>query len=202
MEMNAVYGFFDPFLIWFFRITGYAFVDFLIGTYVLAFIAIVVGEFTISIIYLVNRGTIDKITDEVVRYQNLSVDAIEAGNKTAYLATNKLANDAFGRTFFTQIAMSAGFLWPIPFALGWMQPRFSDVEFRIIFTDWTVGYAFAFFPLCVLAYLSFKRIKYRIPYFKRIKARLDADASRHKHMRSFADLLPDRKAHKTAHAVR
>ena len=196
-----MYGFLDPFLIWFFRITGYSFVDFLIGTYVLALIAIVVGEFTISIIYLVNRRAIGTTNDEVVRYQNLSVDAIEAGDKTAYKASNKLANDAFGRTFFTQIAMSAGFLWPIPFALGWMQARFSEVEFRIIFTDWTVGYAFVFFPLCVLAYLSFKRIKYRIPYFRGIKARLDADASRHKNMRSFADLLPNRKADKAPHAV-
>ena len=127
MEMNSVYGFLDPFLIWFYRITGYTFVDFLIGTYVLALIAIVVGEFTISVIYLVNRRAIGTTNDEVVRYQNLSVDAIEAGNKTAYKASNKLANDAFGRTFFTQIAMSAGFLWPIPFALGWMQARFSEV---------------------------------------------------------------------------
>jgi len=188
MDMHPLYAAFDPYLIWFYRITGYAFVDFLIGTFILALITLMIGEFTISLAYLANRKDIAKHIGDAVRYQNISVDAIEAGNKKAYSAANKVANEAFGKSFFQQIALSAGFLWPVPFALGWMHFRFADVDFRVIFTNWTVGYAFVFFPLCVLAYLAIKRIKYRLPYFRGIKARLDADASRHKHMRSFADL--------------
>jgi len=187
--MQAIYVFLDPFIIGFYRITGYTFLDFLIGTFILAMIAVVIGEFTISIAYLANRKDIDKNTDEVVRYQNISVDAIESGNKKAYTAANKVANEAFGKSFFQQLALATGFLWPIPFALGWMQYRFSDVEFRVVFTDHSVGYAFAFFPLLAGAYMVFKRIKRKIPYFQGIKRMLDEAEKRHENMRSFADLI-------------
>ncbi len=193
MQVHPVYAVFDPYLIWFYRITDYPFVDFLIGTFVLSMIAVVIGEFTISLAFLANRKFIEKTTDEVVRYQNISVDAIEAGNKPAYKAANKVANEAFGRSFFMQIALSTAFLWPIPFALAWMSYRFADLEFGLLFTDHTVGYPFVFFPLYVGAYLLFKRVKYKIPYFRRIRRILDSSANRHREMRSFADLLPSKK---------
>ena len=50
----------DPFLIWCYRITGCTFADFLIGTFVLASVTVIVGEFTISLAYLVNRKRIEK----------------------------------------------------------------------------------------------------------------------------------------------
>jgi hypothetical protein len=192
--MHALYAYIDPLIIWLYRITGYTFVDFLIGTFVLAMIALVIGEFTISLAFLANRREIEKYSDEAVRFQNISVDAIEAGNKKIYKAANKVANEAFGKSFFQQIALSTGFLWPIPFALGWMQYRFADVDFRVIFTDFSVGYAFLFVPLYALAYLVFKRIKYRLPYFRRVKALLDAAEMRHREMRTFADLMPQTNA--------
>ena len=184
-----MFALFDPYLVWSYRITGFAFVDFLVGTFVLAFIVIAVGEFTISLAYLANRQDIEKVTGEAVKYQSLSVDAIEAGDKSVYTAANKLANDAFGRTFFFQIALSTGFLWPIPFALMWMQYRFVGVEFPIISPDYTVGYVFLFVPLYAAAYLVFRRVKKRIPYFRRIQAMLDEAQARHSNARSFADLL-------------
>ncbi len=190
MDMHPAYMVIDPYLIWFYRITGMAFVDFLLGTFIIASITLLIGEFTISLAFLFNRRKIEQTTNEVVRYQNVSVDAIEAGNKAAYTAANKMANEAFGKSFFYQIALSTGFLWPIPFALGWMQYRFADVEFRILFTDATVGYPAVFIPLYVLAYLLFKRIKYKLPYFRRIKEVLDFTQARTKEMRSFTDLLP------------
>jgi hypothetical protein len=180
----------DPFLIWFYRITGYTFVDFLIGTFVLAFITLVIGEFCISIVFLVSRKHIDSASDEVVRYQNLSVDAVSAGDKAAYKAANKLANDAFGRTFFMQIAFSAAFLWPIFFSLTWMGYRFSDVEFPFMFFDYTVGYTCIFIPLYIGCYIIFKQIKGRLPYFKRVGEILDSFQQKGAHMKSFADLLP------------
>lgn len=189
MFFDPIYAYVDPFIIWSYRITGHPFIDFLIGTFLVGLCAVAIGEFTISLAFLANRKTIDKNSDEVVRYQNLSVDALEAQNKSAYTAANKLGNDAFGKSFFLQIALSTAFLWPAPFALGWMQYRFSEVEFRVIFTDHMVGYPFVFFPLYVAAYLVFKRFKYRIPYFRRIKKILDASAERQKDMRSLADLI-------------
>jgi hypothetical protein len=183
----------DPCLIWCYRISGYAFVDFFIGTFVLAFVARVVGEFTISILFLINRKHLDRITGEVVRYQNLSVDALAARDKETYSAANKLANDAFGKSFFMQIALSAGALWPIFLALAWMQQRFSEVEFPLLFTDWSVGYLCVFIIMYASAYLIFKRIKYKLPYFRRIKDILDLYDTRSREMKSLEDIIPTRK---------
>jgi hypothetical protein len=145
--------------------------------------------------FLATRSSIEENVDNVARFQNISVDAIETGDKKTYEAANKLANDAFGKSFFQQIALAAGLLWPIPFALGWMQLRFSQVEFNLAFTEHTVGYAFVFFPMYAAAYLVFKRVKYKIPYFRRIKEILDQSEKRHENMRSFADLFPKKGGH-------
>lgn len=190
MESHPIYLAVDSLLIAFYRITGYALVDFLFGTFVLAAIAVVIGEFTISVLFLINRKHIDKVTAEVVRFQNLSVDALAAGDKEAYTAANKLANDAFGKSFFLQIALSAGSLWPIFFALTWMQQRFSEVEFRLLFTDWYVGYICVFVAMYAAAYLIFKRIKYKLPYFRGIKKVLDLYATRSKEMKTLQDVVP------------
>ena len=139
----------------------------------LAFIALIVGELTISWAFLLSRKYIEKISSEVTRYQNLSEEALAAGDKTAYVASNKLANDAFGRSFFMQIALSAAFLWPIFFALDWMGHRFAEIEFRILFTDYSVGYICIFITLYAAAYMIFKRIKYKLPYFRNIGAILN-----------------------------
>lgn len=192
MDFQSVYSVIDPFLIPMYRFTGDAFLDFLLGTWLLASITLLIGEFTLSVAYLANRKSIQQTTHSVMRYQNISVDAIEARDKASYKAANKMANDAFGKSFFQQIALSTGFLWPIPFALGWMHYRFADVNFRILFTEVTVGYPVAFFSLFALSYLGFKRIKYHLPYFRRIGRLLDAAQQRQANMRTWDDLFAGR----------
>lgn len=164
----------DPYLIWFFRLTGYTFVDFLLGTLVLAWIALLIGELTISVVFLAARQRIDAVTKETRRYQDLSGEALAVGNQEAYRAANKLANDAFGKSFFMQIALSGAFLWPIFLALAWMDQRFAGMEFSLLFSDYSIGYIGMFMVLFAAAYLIFKRIKYRLPHFRRIKAILDS----------------------------
>jgi len=173
MEMHPVFLFLDPHLIWFFRITGYPWADFLIGTLVLALMAVVIGEFTISLAFLAVKQRIDRVTEESHRYQNLSLEALKAGDKQAYNAINKLANDAFGKSFFMQFALSAAFLWPIFFVLAWMQHRFLEMEFPIPGTDWSLGFIGVFIIIYVAAYFLCKRVKYRLPYFRRVKAILE-----------------------------
>jgi len=180
----------DPYIIWFYRLSGYTFADFLFGTFVLAWIALLVGEFTISAVFLAARQRIDASTHEARHYQDLSAEALSAGNKEAYDAANKLANDAFGRSFFMQIALSAAFLWPVFVALAWMNQRFADVEFPLLFTDLSLGCVGVFIVHYAAAYLIFKRIKYKLPYFKRIKSILDSYGSGTGETKSFADVLP------------
>jgi hypothetical protein len=190
MQMHPFYLAMDPYLIWFYRITGHAFPDFLIGTFVLAWIALIIGEFTISLAFLAGRKRINKSNDDMLRFQNLSVNALKAGNKEAYLASNKLANDAFGNSFFMQIALSAAFLWPIFFSLAWMQYRFSDVEFEVLFLDRSVGHVCIFITLYAAAYLIFRKIKHRLPYFRRINKILDSYQGNNGEIKSLDELLP------------
>ncbi len=191
MEMNPVFTFVDPFLIWFYRLTGHALVDFIIGTTVLAFFAVLIGEFCISLAFLAARKKIDQTSEEVVHYQNLSMKAIASGDKESYNAANKLANDAFGKSFFLQVALSAAFLWPALMSAAWMQPRFYDVEFHTPFDDFSVGFLFFFIGLYIPVCIVFKKFKYRLPYFRSIKSVLDTYERSSRKMKTPADYIDE-----------
>lgn len=162
MEMHLFYKMLDPYLIWFYRLTGNALLDFVIGTLVLACIALLIGEVTVYLTLQVLRRRIDEKAEEATKYQNLSMDALKAGNKEAYQAANKLANEAFGHSFFQQFTLSAAFLWPVLFALAWMQQRFLEVEFFIPATNFSVGFIGVFIILYVAAYVLVKQVKNRL----------------------------------------
>jgi len=174
MEMHPLFLFLDPYLIWFYRLTGHEYVNFLLGTLALAGFALIIGEFTISLAFLATRKRIDKFSAEALKYQDLSIEALKAGDKESYRAANKLANDAFGHSWFMQIALSAAFLWPVFFALAWMQHRFLELEFSLWFSGWSLGYIGVFILLYIPVVILFKRVKHRLPYFRRIKIILDS----------------------------
>jgi ABC-type multidrug transport system fused ATPase/permease subunit len=188
--MESSLQFLDPYFIWMYRLSGYTFADFLVGTFLLALMAVVIGELTISVVFLLSRRGVDKINAEVVKYYRLSEDALSAGDRVSYKATNKLANDAFGKWFFMQFGLSAAFIWPIFFVLAWMQTRFADVEFPLFFTQFSLGYVGVFITLFAAAYMTFKRIKYRIPYFKRIKKILDLYDMRPGELNAIQEIFP------------
>ena len=189
MEMHPVFLFIDPYLIWFYRITGHAWFDFILGTFMLALMAVIIGELNIALAYLAARRRIERVTDEAIKYQNLSLEALTAGDKVAYRAANRLANDAFGHSFFMQIALSAAFLWPAGFSLAWMSQRFADLEFPLPFVPYSLGYVGVFLFLFIAAYFVFKPLKYRIPYFRRIKEMLNVSSLAVRNLKSFSDLL-------------
>jgi hypothetical protein len=156
----------DQYLIRFYRLTGQAWVDFVVGTFALVCISLVIGEVTVFLAYRFTRKRLAGKTAEAEKYQNLSIDALKAGNKEAYKAANKLANDAYGHTFFQQVALSSAFLWPVCFALAWMQSRFLEVEFPIPGTPWSLGFIGVFIIIYVATYILFKRIKRRLTFFR------------------------------------
>jgi hypothetical protein len=158
MEMHP-YLWLDPYLIWFFRLTGQTWLNFLLGTLVVAFLALLVGEFTSFLASFLVRRHSGEVGGEAKKYQELSMEALKAGDRPAYEAANKLANEAFGKSFFMQLALSATFFWPIFFLLGWMQYRFAGVEFPIPATGYALGPVGVFILLYVAAYVSFKRVK-------------------------------------------
>lgn len=193
MVMNPVFTLVDPFFIWFYRLTGYPLLDFIIGTTVLAFFAVLIGEFCISLAFLAARKKIDQTSGDVVHYQNLSMKAIASGDKQSYNAANKLANDAFGKSFFFQIALSGAFLWPVFFAAAWMQLRFADVDFQTPFEDYSVGYLFYFIIIYILVCIIFKKFKYKLPYFRSIKSVLDTYERSAKEMKTVEDYISEAK---------
>jgi len=187
MEMHPVYLWLDSYLIWFYRLSGSAEVNFLLGTLALAVLSLLVGEFTSFLASRIVRRHFEQVTGEAKRYQDLSMEALKAGDRPAYEAANKLANEAFGKSFYSQVALSATFVWPIFFALGWMQHRFLDVVFPLPFIGFSLGYIGVFLILYITAYFVLKPVKRRMPYYRRIKELRDASGRSARNLKSFGD---------------
>ncbi|MFP4085931.1 MAG: hypothetical protein ACLFUL_03985 [Desulfobacteraceae bacterium] len=87
----------------------------------------------------------------------------EGRDKVACKAINKLAHEAYGKTFFLQLAMAAALPWSIPLALAWLQLRFFRVDFplpvELPFPGKSVGYPFVFLPAYILARIAWNRVK-------------------------------------------
>ncbi|MFH1489927.1 MAG: hypothetical protein ABII06_13575 [Pseudomonadota bacterium] len=168
----------DSFLIFFYRITGVAPVDYFIGTFVLALICVMVGDVSISLGIRFNKSYIDDLNREVDEKEAMSIRAYEQDDKRSYKALNKDATDAWGKKFFTMAGYSAGLLWPIPVALGWMQTRFQGVEFPLVYPlslliDRSMGYIFSFIPIYILVRIIFKYLRPFLPYFRGVQKLLD-----------------------------
>jgi hypothetical protein len=172
--LDKIYFHVDGFLIFFYRITGESFVDYLIGTTILAFLCVIVGEVSISFAIRVNKRYLDAMSDEILDKERMSMEAYRTGDKAGYKALNKEATDAWGKQFFTMAAYSAGILWPLPFALAWMQTRFADVEFALAFPlsllfGKSVGYVFTFIPLYILCRILFKYLRPHLPFLRGVQ---------------------------------
>ena len=108
----------DGFLIYFYRLTGHAFVDYIIGTFCLAFFCVVIGEMSVSLALKFNRRYFDEMNAEMLTKEKLSLQAYKAGDVAGYKALNKEATDVWGRRFFTMVGYSAGILWPTKLSMA------------------------------------------------------------------------------------
>ena len=174
--LNQFYAAVDGIIIFFYRLSGIPIVDYITGTFVLSLVAVILGELTVSLALKANAPYLGRLTREMQGKEKLAVQAYESGDMTGYKALNKQATDAWGKKFFAMMGHSAAILWPVPFALGWMQTRFSQVAFEIAFpfslvVD-TVGYTFSFFPIYILARIAFGKVRSRLPYFSNVHKNL------------------------------
>ncbi|MGD9209445.1 MAG: hypothetical protein PVI90_01650 [Desulfobacteraceae bacterium] len=167
--MEEFYIWLDKILISFYRFTGIAIIDYLVGTTMLCFMCVVIGQMTYCWVYRRNHHYLFESGKEMMHMHKLSLRALKAKNKAAYSSCNIVANDAFGKHFFAQIATGMATIWPLPFLLAWMQWRFGEVDFILPVTlpllGNTVGYLFTFFPIYIVAYIIFNRFKRQLPYF-------------------------------------
>jgi hypothetical protein len=163
MEMSPVFVFLDPYLIWLFRVSGHGLADFLTGTLILACLSLLLGEISSALASLAIKRPIAEAVAKAAKYQQLSMEALAEGDKEAYRAANRLANEAFGKMFFMQVAVSAAYLWPIFFALAWMNYRFAEVEFiPLPLINRSLGYIGVFILLYIPAYISFRSVRRRL----------------------------------------
>jgi hypothetical protein len=158
----------DPFLIILYRLTGNPMADYFLGTFLLALLAVVVGELTISIVFKVNKAHLDRLNARVEKMKCLSEEALRLRDERSYKAINKEGNDAFGHLFFNKFGLSAASLWPIFFALAWMQERFAEIGLPLPWIGWEINYFFFFLMCYILARIFFSRIKRNLPYFRGI----------------------------------
>jgi hypothetical protein len=196
MEIPPFFQWLDPYLIWCYRITGHALADFILGTLAVAVLALLMGQFTSFLASLAVRRHCEQVAGEAKKYQNLSMEALKSGDRPAYEAANQVANDAFSKSFFMQMALSATFFWPIFFLLGWMQVRFLEVEFQLPFAGFSLGYIGVFILLYIPSYILYQKAKRRLPHCRGHRGLMESCAPRGVTPPTCGELMP--RAVKTA----
>jgi len=176
--MDGVQGIYlgmDPWLIWAFRLPEHPGVGFGLGLCWVSLVATLVGALSGALICRFNSRHYASLNREMAKQHNLSLKALAARDKTSYKASNLLANDAFGRFFFAQLALNAASLWPLPFLLGWLDFRFHGQTFAFPLAG-QVGPPFLFIPLYIATRVLFNRVKRglsRLPGLKRFRPKID-----------------------------
>ena len=160
------YQLMDQWLMPFYRWPETPMAGFLLGTGLLAAVCVLLGDISFNLAVVADRKKIEEVTRETVRMNNLSIEALQSGQGDGYRACNKLANDAFGRLFFLQVALSTASLWPIPFALAWMQNRFFHVEFPLPLIPLSLGFTGVFLLLYILLRVGTAKVRRKLPFIR------------------------------------
>lgn len=187
-NIELFYTYIDPLLIFVFRIPGNVYVGYAMGIIWLAFLVTLLGELTMAGVYLLNRKHFLAQKREMVSHLNLSMKALAAKDKNSYKACNAIANEAFGRNFFSGIALFASSLWPVPFALGWLQFRFASVEFTLPLVG-AVGSAFMFIPTYIFVRILFSKAKPYLPFFSYMTKLLRKQEANEEQMLTYMDMV-------------
>lgn len=160
--MESIFYNIDSALIYLFRLTDIPVLGYYTGTFIICMISVIAGRMTLMISSAINEKYLKKDHQNMIHMHNLSLYALVSRDKGAYSNCNKQANEAFGKVFFSNIALGSSALWPLPFILAWMQYRFGAVEFMLPFDLPVIGshagFMFTFFPILVLAYIVFGRV--------------------------------------------
>ncbi|MEZ0344562.1 MAG: hypothetical protein ABWJ99_07175 [Caldimicrobium sp.] len=173
----------------FYKLLKNSVLAYFLGTFLLALSSIMLGKLLLGVIYYVNRNYIKSLTEELVKWYNLSVEALERGDTERFHLFNNEANEYFGKLFFFSIAQSASLLIFIPFILFFLQFRFGEVEFPLPWLSLKANY-FATFLLCyLLAWILFKRVSPLIPLYKKIDQYIEICNSVQREMKSMAEVL-------------
>ena len=160
----------DALLIAPFRWPAGAYAGMWLGSAFLGIYCLLLGEGTAASLYLLHHTHYAADDNEMARFHNISMAALQAGNKEAYLAANTLAREHFGRNFFASAALGLTSLWPLPFALGWMSLRFEGIVlYDLPGSEYGVGYVFVLLAVYIAFRLCFGRVKKFLPLFRHVE---------------------------------
>lgn len=160
----------DVILISPYRCSGNPVAGFFFGTLVLSLWCLLIGKVTGLAVWLINRSHMARLERETVQMHNLSLKAILFKDKASYTACNKEANEAFGRYFFAQLAAGAASLWPVPFALAWMEMRFSEVSLPLPYPLSLITPAVGYLAIFLLWYVLLRMLlKNLSPEFRTVR---------------------------------
>ena len=152
----------DPVLIAPYRWVENPLLGWWLGTLVLALWAVLLGEASIAVAMRVNRHQIDRNSEQTLYYHEQSMAAKKAGEENAYKGINKLANEAFGKSFFLLMATGMASLWPAFFAAAWLHRRFSGLQFTL--PAWLGGIELNYIAPFVLLYILSRMIVGRLKH--------------------------------------
>lgn len=165
--LTPILRYVDPVLIFPYRFFENPMSGWWAGTFCLSAWAVCLGEITMAVAGRINHKPISDNLDKTLYYHEQSMKAKAAGDETAYKGINKLANEAYGKSFFLMMAMGMATLWPAFFAAAWLELRFSDVLFSL--PSWALGLDLSFIAPFILIYI-FQRMtlgKIKKKYFQR-----------------------------------
>ena len=154
--MQEILHLIAPVLIFPYRICENPLAGWWLGTFCLATWALVLGEITLAIAERINRTAVAGNLDDSLYYHEQSMKAKQAGDEVSYKGINKLANEAYGKSFFLLMAMGMGALWPAFFAAAWLNQRFGDLTFSL--PDWAGGFDLSFIAPFIFIYISLRII--------------------------------------------
>lgn len=165
----------DPWLIQPFRWLDAPMPAFLLGIFSLSLVCVFLGDLAALAVLRLNRKVFGGYLKDMVRHHELSITAAKTGSKENFKAVNRQAHEAFGKYFFSQAAVFTSSIWPVPFALAWLDIRFQGVLIKLPLMDFEANYVFFFLPLYILARILYSRTIGRIPWYARMRAAATLD---------------------------
>ncbi|MCB2217722.1 hypothetical protein [Desulfofustis glycolicus] len=177
MDLQTFLTLIDPWLIVPYRAVAPAVAGYLLGTTILALYCVVIGDLSATLVAFLNRGYLSKLRRKMEHHHHLSEKALMMGDKESYKAVNKQGLDAFGYSFSMGAALFCVSIWPMPFALAWLNSRFAEAPLQLPATLPLLGgrelhYFTSFLLLYILARIGYSLIMGRVAWYKAIKARV------------------------------
>ena len=123
-----------------------------------------------------NRRHLRRFQQDMENHHELSEAALRQGDKESYKAVNKQALDAFGSSFSLGAAIFSVSIWPLPFALAWLQMRFADAPLELPWQVPMIGSEIPYLTSFVLLYIGcricYGMLMRRLLWYRRLKAHI------------------------------